>query len=583
MIKTRGGDPSKKPARKPTTRQTAREEAEKHFNPAKTAKPSETSKRLAEQAAAEAKAKKQAEETAAKEAEAKRLAEDKQIAKDLEKVQRTNAPSEVRTNGNHVFEIHPFSEAYPHMAEEIYQPFKEGILKNGQNEPIIVIPHPTNDNVLQIIDGRHRYTALQELDMPVKWKLYDGPLDDEHLREFVEAQNVHRRDLSQGQRAMSAAKLYTGTIGRPKKSSHDETDMTDAVAEEIAKRNGIGLSTFRKAVRVNRLSKRFPDFVEHVFEGRIQLAPAYDMVADFEQTDTKLKTLNITTNDFKKLAEAPSAIGEILRRAKQAEKKAKRDKRDEQIDEIAQALPDDEFQVVYLDPPWKFETRSEQGMDRSAENHYPTMDYKDIVNAKPALADRAVVFLWVTNPFLAHGLDLLDSWGLTYKSNFVWHKDKEGNGYWNRQNHEILLVATTEKGFPAPLPGDQMPSCQSLPRGRHSEKPHEFAEWIEKTYPTAKKLEMYCRTPREGWTAWGYESNGVSLVEQIGSRVDDGPEDDEQIDENDSDTVDENKNASQGAVDDDGFYDTALEEGVPEFLKRSKDPLNVSDEEPPGL
>lgn len=587
MIKVRGGDPNKKPARKPAAKRApatdpkkaAREAAEKHFNPTKTAEPSETSKRLAEQAA--------------KEAEAKRLAEDAAITKDLEKVHKANGETkqDVRTNGNHVFEIHPFSEAYPHMAEEIYQPFKEGILRNGQHEPIIVIPHPQNDNVLQIIDGRHRYTALQELDMPVKWKLYDGPLDDEHLREFVEAQNVHRRDLSQGQRAMSAAKLYTGTIGRPKKSSHDETDMTDAVAEEIAKRNGIGLSTFRKAVRVNRLAKRFPDFVDHVFEGRIQLAPAYDMVSDFEQTDTKLKTLNITTNDFKKLAEAPSAIGEILRRAKQSEKKKKRDERDEKIADIAQELPDEEFQVVYLDPPWKFETRSEQGMDRAAENHYPTMEYKAIVEAKPALADRAVVFLWVTNPFLAHGLDLLDSWGLQYKSNFVWHKDKEGNGYWNRQNHEILLVATTEKGFPAPLPGDQMPSCQSLPRGKHSEKPQEFAEWIEKTYPTAKKLEMYCRTPREGWSHWGYESNGVSLVDQVSSRDDDQPEDDEELtedelregEENASDPVDENKNAPQGGEDNDGFYDSALEDQVPEFLKRSKDPLGTSEEEPPGL
>lgn len=555
MAKTRGGDPAQRPARKPTTKKTDTQQADTpqtSHDPAATATAGSLEAKLAAQAAQQ---------------------------------KATEKP----TNG-YVFEVHPLAEAYPHMAEEIYKPFKESLLKNGQHEPIVVIPHPTNDSILQIIDGRHRYNALNELGMAVKWKAYEGPLDEEHLREFVESQNVHRRDLSQGQRAMSAAKLYTGTIGRPKKGSHDETDLTEAVAEEIANRNGIGLSTFRKAVRVNKLTKRFPEFVEHVFEGRIQLAPAYDMVADFEQTDSKLKTLNITTADFKKLADAPSTIGEILRRAKQAEKKAKRDARDENIAEIAQELPDEEFQVVYLDPPWQFETRSEQGMDRAAENHYPTMDFKAIKEAKPALADKAIVFLWVTNPFLAHGLDLLDAWGLTYKSMFVWHKDKEGNGYWNRQNHETLLIATTEKGWPAPLPGDQLPSCMSLPRGKHSEKPSEYAEWIEKTYPTAKKLEMYCRTPRDGWSHWGYESSGVALIDQINGRddnpLDEGPEDEELVEdelregeENATETVDENKNAPQGAEDDDGFFDPAA---VPAFLK-NKDPLGAADDEEPPM
>lgn len=565
MVKARGGDPANKPTRKPAAKKPAPAETAPatSYDPMATIKPSA--------------------------AHAELKASDKPP-------QETPASRGTTDTNGRVFEIHPLAEAYPHMAEEIYQPFKESLLHKGQHVPITVIPHPTNDNILQIIDGRHRYGALLELGMAIKYEIYDGPLDDDSLRSFVESQNVHRRDLSQGQRAMSAAKLYTGNIGRPKKGSHDETDMTDAVAEEISKRNGIGLSTFRKAVRVNRLSKRLPEFVEHVFEGRIPLAPAYDMVADFEQTDKKLKTLNITIADFKKLTEAPSSINEILRRSKQAEKKAKRDARDQNIAEVAQELPDEEYQVVYLDPPWKFETRSEAGMDRSAENHYPTMEFKDIIEAKPALADRAVVFLWVTNPFLAHAFDLLSAWDLTYKSNFVWHKDKMGTGYWNRQNHEILIIATTEKGFPAPAGEDLMPSCETFPRGRHSEKPNEYADWIDKVYPTAKKLEMYCRSPREGWDHWGFESNGVSLIDQVNGREDDHSEEEKVVDgffsdianaamnegeENTSETIDENNNAPQGGEDDEGFFDP---NAVPAFLKQSKDPLNASDDEdPPGL
>lgn len=478
----------------------------------------------------------------------------------LAEAAKVTPKAEVKTDPNGmIFEIHPYAEAYPHMAEDIYNAFKESIAKQGLHVPIIVIPDETRDGVLQVIDGRHRYNALTELGMPIDYDIYEGPIDEESLREYVESQNVHRRDLSQGQRAMSAAKLYTGTMGRPKKG---DPELGDEVAEEIAKRNGISVTTFRRAVRVNRISSRFPEFAEHVFEGRIELAPAYDMVSDFEQTDTRLKRLNITVADFKKLGEAPSAIGEILRRSKAAAKKDKRDERDSKLGEIAEALPEDEYQVVYADPPWKFEVRSEQGMDRSAENHYPTMSLSDIANNKPAFAKQGVLFLWTTIPHLKQAMDLIDIWGLEYKSHLIWGKDREITGYWTRGKHEILLIATTEAGFNAPLPGDQLPSFQILPLGKHSEKPPEFAKWIEETYPTAKKLEMYCRAPRDGWDVWGFESDGVSII--------------------DKEVEDEFYDSSKDTGVDAGPEDLDESFTPPEFLTKNKDPLGIEDE-PPGL
>ncbi len=44
--------------------------------------------------------------------------------------------------------------------------------------------------------------------------------------------------------------------------------------------------------------------------------------------------------------------------------------------------------------------------------------------------------------------------GFAYVSNFAWMKDKAGTGYWNRNQHELLLVG--RKGdIPAPAPGMQ--------------------------------------------------------------------------------------------------------------------------------
>ena len=38
---------------------------------------------------------------------------------------------------------------------------------------------------------------------------------------------------------------------------------------------------------------------------------------------------------------------------------------------------------------------------------------------------------------------------------------------------------------------------------QHSKKPVEVAEAIEAMYPGSEKIELFCRDPRDGWSAWG--------------------------------------------------------------------------------
>ena len=163
------------------------------------------------------------------------------------------------------------------------------------------------------------------------------------------------------------------------------------------------------------------------------------------------------------------------------------------------------YGVIYADPPWRFEPYSrETGMDRAAENHYPTMTL-DAIKALPvpAAAD-CVLFLWAPLSMLPQALDVIAAWGFTYKSAHGWRKPHIGTGYWVRDNLELLLIAT--RGNPvAPAPGQQMPALIEAPRGRHSEKPDLFAEMIERLYPHTVKLEMFARKPRPGWHSWGNE------------------------------------------------------------------------------
>jgi N6-adenosine-specific RNA methylase IME4 len=173
------------------------------------------------------------------------------------------------------------------------------------------------------------------------------------------------------------------------------------------------------------------------------------------------------------------------------------------------ALPAEKFGVILADPEWRFEPWSRRtGMDRAADNHYPT-SATEVIAARdvPSIAaDDCVLFLWATIPMLPHALLVMEAWGFDYKSHYAWGKDKIGPGYWNREKHELLLIGTRGK-IPCPAQGTQRHSLLMASRGKHSAKPDLFIEMIEAYYPTLPKIELNRRGPvRLGWKAWGNES-----------------------------------------------------------------------------
>lgn len=188
--------------------------------------------------------------------------------------------------------------------------------------------------------------------------------------------------------------------------------------------------------------------------------------------------------------------------------------REKRIDRIlVQAEPLDSlarrFPVLYADPPWQYEHQATE--TRAVENHYPTMRLSDIQALPvPEIAtEDCVLFLWATSPKLAEALSVVDAWGFTYRTCMVWVKDHIGQGHWARQRHELLLIAA--KGdFPSP-PDSVLPdSVLVAPRREHSAKPPEFYGIIERMYPELPKLELFARSEREGWCAWGNEVGDAS-------------------------------------------------------------------------
>lgn len=211
---------------------------------------------------------------------------------------------------------------------------------------------------------------------------------------------------------------------------------------------------------------------------------------------------------------------DIFRDVTTSQKQETRAARERVLGACQSALPDRKYGVILGDPEWRFEPWSRStGMDRAADNHYPT-SCTEVIAARdvPSISAKdCVLFLWATAPMLPHALLVMSAWGFDYKSMTVWNKTRDGaghglrklalgTGYWFRNAHEMLLVGT-RGDIPAPAPGTQWCSSIDAPIGAHSEKPEVFLEMIEQYFPTLPKIELNRRgSARLGWSAWGNEA-----------------------------------------------------------------------------
>jgi N6-adenosine-specific RNA methylase IME4 len=331
--------------------------------------------------------------------------------------------------------------------------------------------------------------------------IVEGDDPDEALLIEID-ENLVRAGLSPVEDAVHLAKrkeIYErrypetkhGAVGRRGKKS---SQNANSFADDTAARTGRHKATIsRGAARAKAIPK---------------IAEARGTSLDEGVVDALAKLSERQQEELIERAKAGEKVS-----AKTALKKAQRTDREVELAAKQRALPERRYGVILADPEWQFEPYSrETGMDRSADNHYPTSPTDGIAarNVHSIAADDCVLFLWATAPMLCDALVVMKAWGFEYKTHVVWAKRREGDGrgtgYWFLGEHELLLVGT--KGSPpAPAPGTQWGSVIQAPVGRHSEKPEKFITLIETLFPNLPKIELNRRGPqRPGWDAWGNEA-----------------------------------------------------------------------------
>ena len=167
------------------------------------------------------------------------------------------------------------------------------------------------------------------------------------------------------------------------------------------------------------------------------------------------------------------------------------------------------YQVIYADPPWRYEQKRLQG---AAERHYPTMSIEEICGLPVAeiAAKDSLLFLWATFPQLPEALRVISAWGFKYKTvAFLWLKKNKkadswfyGMGFWTRSNAELCLLAI--RGHPKRQSANVHQFIIS-PIEEHSKKPDIVRDKIIALAGDVPRIELFARQETPGWDVWGNE------------------------------------------------------------------------------
>jgi N6-adenosine-specific RNA methylase IME4 len=173
------------------------------------------------------------------------------------------------------------------------------------------------------------------------------------------------------------------------------------------------------------------------------------------------------------------------------------------------------FSTILADPPWRFTNRTGKvAPEHQRLSRYDTMTTAEIAALPVAevAADPSHLYLWVPNALIADGLNVMESWGFTYKANIVWAKrrkdggpDGRGVGFYFRNVTEILLFGVRGK-MRTLQPGRRQVNMIETQKREHSRKPDEQYGVIEDCSP-GPYLEMFARYPQKGWHVWGNEAD----------------------------------------------------------------------------
>jgi len=203
------------------------------------------------------------------------------------------------------------------------------------------------------------------------------------------------------------------------------------------------------------------------------------------------------------------------------------------------------YNIICIDCPWSFSDKLEMSdVARSSESQYPVLNIEELkkLRINDIAAEDALIVSWTPSSLLQEGLDCLKSWNFRQTQMVVWNKtnkdpfksiknklkkidlnDKSnidkifndfnyndlmgfGMGRMWRNCHEIALVGVRGKIYKH-LKNKSQRTVHFGINEKHSKKPEHIQDQLDLMFPdpSLKKIEVFARRLKEGWTCIGNE------------------------------------------------------------------------------
>jgi len=359
----------------------------------------------------------------------------------------------------------------PETRLELLKAMTASIKKHGQRVPIVMRGR-------EILDGNLRWNACQALG--IKPKTVDvssmgKAIDDQDLWMVL---NEARRHLSFNERALLAVHCSEGSHRGV--NQHSETE--GLTKGEAAIYHGVSTDTMEKVAKLVKIR----GMRERVLRG---------------ESPSILLREAASVHQAKQVAAIARGNGNAA----------------VAFDDLI--AKDAKLGLIYGDAPWDY-GRSDGRITGNASpgRHYPTMTL-DAIKALPVgkiAAKDSLCWMWVPNCLMRDGLDVLEAWGFEFVTSMVWEKTAAPPSKGAiLPFHETLLVGKRGEGLKHVGKPSRSAYRAGNPGRVHSRKPAWFADEIDRLYPKAAKIELFCRTPRKGWLAWGNQVNKPVKVAQV--------------------------------------------------------------------
>ena len=183
---------------------------------------------------------------------------------------------------------HEFASLFPLLGEAELQQLADDIKANGQIEPIVV-----HDGF--VLDGRNRLAACEMLGLEPHTVDYDGsdPLA------FVVSKNLHRRHLTEGQRASIGSSLITMKQGR-RTDLEPPANLQEVVStQDAAQMMNVSERSVRTATKIVREAVK--EILDEVKSGGMSLNEASNVVK--LHPDAQRHAANLPKNERRKFTD----------------------------------------------------------------------------------------------------------------------------------------------------------------------------------------------------------------------------------------------------------------------------------------